>query len=142
MAAARLAPRNREGFTIVELIIYTIMLGFVLGITVPKIVAATQRITIRTVATELRADLHRARAEAGKINGIVAVTRLSPTQYELPGVGVRTLPDGVTFTASSPSAVKFSSYGPVVAGAGAFGLTLGAHSAEVVVSAAGHASTR
>ena len=128
---------SRRGFTLLELLVVLVMIGFTMGIVAPRFTEYRTRWELESAAQQLVGDIHRARIEAFKRNQVVWVAVSSSSAYAMRFLGARELPEATTFGAGISDTVRFTPYGPTLTGPVDFGLEHRGRSVVVRVDAAG-----
>lgn len=128
---------NRIGFTLIEMMIVMVIAGVLMTIALPGAARLQRAMKMDSGAQQFMRELTRAQTEAIKRNQARTVTKVSETTYQIQGLPVRTLPEGVKFSASSATAVQFASFGPPPLGGAVFRLELGGLSRNISVNASG-----
>ena len=129
------------GFTLVEVLIVIVVMGFVLAIAAPRIGAIREGMELDAAAQQLAGDLGRARIEAIRRNQAVSLRKIGTGSYDIDFLGTRAL-RGAAVLSGAPDSVRFASFGPPVSGPTQFTVTLGARSRVVDVNAAGYIEVR
>ena len=92
---------NKNGFTLVELLIVIAILGIIGGISAPTFIRARDRARVGEVTAQLVADLTRARSNARSSNLDSVISWTNNTKYTATYNGqtlTRTVPSGITLT--------------------------------------------
>lgn len=100
----------QKGFTIIELLLVCAIIGIVSAVAAPNFLAARNRARVGETASQLAADLQRARSSAQRTNAAASLTWLDKTQYRtvIDGTTVtRKLPDKVEITAPAGTAITY-----------------------------------
>jgi prepilin-type N-terminal cleavage/methylation domain-containing protein len=132
-----MSSTKRAGVTLLELIIVVTLVGMLLAVALPRTAEARTKFALEQAAVQLQSDLVRARVEAVRRNSPLSLTKTGTNAYTIDSIGARTLPEGVTFTASTATAYVFPAFGPSTSGAQTFNLQLRGYSKVVKVSASG-----
>jgi prepilin-type N-terminal cleavage/methylation domain-containing protein len=128
---------NRIGFTLIEMMIVMVIAGVLMTIALPGAAQLQRAMKMDSGAQQFMRELTRAQTEAIKRNQARTVTKVSETTYQVQGMAVTTLPEGVKFSASSATSVQFAAFGPPPLGGAVFRLQLDNLSRNVSVNASG-----
>jgi len=126
--------------TLMEVLLVLSIIGIVMAIALPRIVAIRNALTLDAAAQEVVAQLNLSRSEAIRRNVAVSFVKISASQFRVGTLTQRDLPGGVTFGTSTPDSVRFASFGPPSTGAATLALQIGSRTRNVRVNAAGYAS--
>ncbi|MCJ7615792.1 MAG: prepilin-type N-terminal cleavage/methylation domain-containing protein [Desulfobacterales bacterium] len=116
--------RNKEGFTLIELILVIVIIGILAFVAVQKF-SAKSDISLATAASMLRSDIRSVQAMAMAQHASKTLTFNSSTEYEFQAAGVGTktrnltnIFDGAISFNPLPTNITFNSLGEPTAGYG------------------------
>lgn len=132
----------RLGFTLLEIIIVMSIAGILLVISVPGSAKLKRAMQMDAGAQVFMRELTRAQTEAIKKNQSRTVTKISDTTFQVEGMPVTELPEGVKFSATSAPTIRFASFGPPPDGGAVFRLEVADLSRVVDVSPSGLVSVK
>lgn len=128
--------------TLIELMIVIVIAGVLMAITLPGTAKIRNGMQMDSGAQQFMRELSRAKTEAIKKNQARTVKKLSATTYQVEGLPVTTLPEGVKFSTTSADSVSFAAFGPPNTGAAVFRLELANLSRIVNVNVSGLVSVQ
>lgn len=133
---------NRRGFTLIEMMIVMVIAGVLMAIALPGSAKLRRAMQMDSGAQQFMRELTRAQTEAIKKNQSRTVAKLSETTYQVEGMAVTELPEGVKFSSTSASTVRFAAFGPPPDGGAVFRLERADLSRIVDVTASGLVSVK
>lgn len=101
---------NRKGFSLIELLLVIAIIGIISAVVAPTFIRARDRARVSEVASQLVADLERARSSSRRSNKDAAVAWTNGSGYTLTSNGqtfTRTFPSGVTVTMPNASPITY-----------------------------------
>ena len=128
---------TRLGFTLIEMMIVMVIAGILMTIALPGAARLRLAMQMDSGAQQFMRELTRAQTEAIKRNQARTVSKISETTYQVEGMPVTALPEGVKFASNSATSVRFASFGPPPLGGAIFRLELANLSRVISVNASG-----
>jgi prepilin-type N-terminal cleavage/methylation domain-containing protein len=132
----------RLGFTLIEMMIVMVIAGVLMAVALPGSAKLRRSMQMDSGAQQFMRELTRAQTEAIKKNESRTVTKISETTYQVQGMAVTALPEGVKFSSTSATSVRFAAFGPPPDGGAVFRLELDDLSRIVDVTASGLVSVK
>jgi prepilin-type N-terminal cleavage/methylation domain-containing protein len=132
----------RLGFTLIEVMIVIVIAGALIAIALPGSAKLWRAMQMDAGAQHFMRELSRAQTEAIKKNEGRTVSKLTDSTYRVEGIGDRTLPEGVKFSSTSATSVRFAAFGPPPNGGAVFRVQLADLSRIVEVTASGLVSVQ
>ncbi len=132
----------RLGFTLIEMMIVMVIAGVLMAIALPGSAKLRRSMQMDSGAQQFMRELTRAQTEAIKKNEGRTVTTLTDSTYQVEGMPQATLPEGVKFSATSATSVRFAAFGPPPLGGAVFRVELGELSRIVEVTVSGLVSVK
>lgn len=139
LSGGRGAPR---GFTLIEMIMVLVIAGVLMSIVLPGTTRLRNGMQIDSGAQTFMRELMRAQTQAIKKNTPRTVKKLGATTYQVEGLAVTTLPEGVKFASGSADSARFAAFGPPLTGASVFRFELANLTRTVRVTASGLVSVQ
>jgi len=116
--------RNKDGFTLIELIMVIVIIGILAWVATTKY-SARSNISLATAAAMIKSDIRSVQALAMSQHASKTLTFNSSTEYVFPGAGggnktrnFNNIFDGNTSLSAYPASISFNSLGEPTAGYG------------------------
>lgn len=110
-----LRSTNRDGMTLIEILVVLSMVGILAGVALPKAAAIQESIELESGAQQLIREMNLAHVRAIKANRTVTFAFESNKEYRIGDDAPRPLPGQLHFP-SVPPAIQFASFGPPLTG--------------------------
>jgi Tfp pilus assembly protein FimT len=119
-----------------------VIAGVLMTIALPGSAKMRRSMQMDSGAQQFMRELSRAQTEAINNNQSLTVTKINDSTYQIEGKPQATLPEGVKFTSTSATSIRFAAFGPPPNGGAVFRVQLADLSRIIEVTSSGLVSVK